>query len=204
MTQPVVINDEPVYTTVDDVKAYLGITNTNYDDEIAADVAAAARWIDENCDQIFYETDVETRGYIPQNPGYCITDGISEFVSLNAQESIWVRDSDFMLEPLNAAAQGRPFNAIRTIARPFIFTLSQIPAGWAGFDGRVYVTAKFGWPAVPNQIVQANKIMAARYFHRRNAPLGVIAFSTEVGFRMAGADADAAGLISAFGLVSIF
>lgn len=201
----ITVNDEPVYTTVADVKAYLGITNSTFDTEIAADVAAAARWIDDNCDQIFYETsDIETRSYIPQNPGYCITDGISEFVALTAQESVWVRDSDFMLEPQNAALQGRPFNAIRTIARPFIFTLSQIPAGWAGFDGRIYVTAKFGWPAVPNQIVQANKIMAARYFHRRNAPLGVISFSSEVGFRMAGADADAAGLITPFGLVSIF
>lgn len=200
----IVVNSEPVYTTVADVKAYLGITSAAYDAELAADVEAAARWVDESCDQIFYETEEQTRGYIPQNPGYCITDGIVDFVSLSAQESVWVRDSDFMLEPLNAATQGRPFTAIRTIARPFIFTLSQIPAGWAGFDGRVYVTATFGWPAVPNQIVQANKIQAARYFHRRNAPLGVISFSNEVAFRMAGADADAASLIEPFGLVSIF
>jgi hypothetical protein len=201
----ITVNDEPVYTTVDDVKAYLGITTSNFDDELTADIATAARWIDENCDQIFYETtDEETRSFIPQNPGYCITDPISEFVALTAQESIWTLDQDFILEPLNAALQGRPFTAIRTIARPFIFTLSQIPAGWAGFDGRVYVTAKFGWPAVPNQIVQANKIQAARYFHRRNAPLGVISFSNEVAFRMAGADADAANLLEAFGLVSLF
>jgi hypothetical protein len=200
----ITVNDEPVYTTVAVVKAYLGLTTTAFDDELTDDIATAARDIDENCDQIFYETDVEIRSYIPQNPGYCITDGISEFVALTAQESVWVRDSDFMLEPQNAELQGRPFNAIRTIARPFIFTLAQIPSGWAGFDGRVYVTAKFGWPAVPNQIVQANKILAARLFHRRNAPLGVISFSNEVAFRMAGTDADAAKLLQPFGLVSIF
>lgn len=200
----ITINDEPVYTTVDDVKTYLGITGSTWDAEITADIATAARDIDQDCDQIFYETAVQTRAFIPQNPGYCITDGISDFVSLTAQESVWVRDQDFMLEPLNAEAEGRPFNAIRTIARPFIFTLAQIPAGWAGFDGRIYVEAKFGWPAVPNQIVQANKILAARYFHRKNAPLGVISFSSEVGFRMAGADADAAKLLVPFGLVSLF
>ena len=200
----ITVNDEPVYTDVATVKTYLGVTGTQWDDEITADIATAARDIDQNCDQIFYETALQVRGYIPQNPGYCITDPISEFVALTAQESIWTLDSDFMLEPLNNALQGQPFTAIRTIARPFIFTQSQIPAGWAGFDGRVYVTAKFGWPAVPNQIVQANKIQAARLFHRKNAPLGVISFSNEVAARMAGADADVSHLLEPFGLVSLF
>lgn len=200
----ITVNDEPVYTNITDVKTYLGLTGTAWDDELTADVATAARDIDQDCDQFFYETEEQIRAYIPQNPGYCITDPISDFTALTAQESIWVRDSDFMLEPLNNSYQGQPFTAIRTIARPFIFTLAQIPAGWAGFDGRVYVTAKFGWPAVPNQIVQANKILAARYFHRKNAPLGVISFSNEVAFRMAGADADAAKLLLPFGLVSLF
>jgi hypothetical protein len=200
----IVVNDEPVYTDVTTVKAYLGLTGTTYDAELADDIATAARWIDNNCDQIFYTTEEQTRGYIPQNPGYCVIDPVVTFTSLTAQESEWTRDTDFMLEPLNAAAQGRPYTGIRTIARPFIFTLAQIPTGWAGFDGRVYVTATFGWPAVPNEIVQANKILAARYFHRRNAPLGVISFNTEVAFRMAGADADAASLILPYGLVSIF
>ena len=201
----ITVNDEPVYTDVATVKTYLGLTGTQWDDEIADDIASAARWIDQSCDQFFYETTTnQTRGYIPQNPGYCITDPISQFVSLTAQDSVWTRDSDFMLEPLNNDLQGQPFTAIRTIARPFIFTQAQIPAGWAGFDGRVYVTAKFGWPAVPNQIVQANKIQAARYFHRKNAPLGVISFSNEVAARMARADADALALLEAFGLVSLF
>jgi hypothetical protein len=200
----ITVNDEPVYTNIADVKTYLGLTGTAWDAELTADVATAARDIDQDCDQFFYETEEQIRAYIPQNPGYCITDPMSEFVALTAQESVWVLDQDFMLEPQNSALQGQPFTAIRTIARPFIFTLSQIPAGWAGFDGRVYVTAKFGWPAVPNQIVQANKILAARYFHRRNAPLGVISFSNEVAFRMAGADADAAKLLVPFGLVSLF
>ena len=201
----ITVNDEPVYTDVATVKTYLGITGTTWDDEIADDIATAARDIDQQCDQFFYETAAnQTRGYIPQNPGYCITDPISEFVSLTAQESTWVRDQDFMLEPLNNDLQGQPFTAIRTIARPFIFTQAQIPAGWAGFDGRIYITAKFGWPAVPNQIVQANKIAAARLFHRKNAPLGVISFSNEVAARMAGADADVNHLLEPFGLVSLF
>ena len=68
----------------------------------------------------------------------------------------------------------------------------------------VRITGKFGWPAVPPQIAKANVIQAARYFHRRNAPLGVISFSTEVGFRMAGADADVASLVDPFALQVLF
>lgn len=198
---------EPVYTDLDTVKAYLDIKTSNYDDELTDDIAAAARWIDERCNRRFWaDSDaLQVRTFLPEHPGYCIIDDLIEFTSLVAQESNWVLNSDFYLEPQNAAADGRPYTAIRTIARPFIFTLSQIPAGWAGFDGRVTVTGKFGWPAIPDQIAKANVLQAARLFHRRNAPMGVITFGPDgEAFRMARSDADVADLVDPFALVSIW
>jgi hypothetical protein len=197
---------EPVYTDLSTVKAYLGVTGTTYDDELTADIAAAARWIDERCNRRFYpDADaLQTRKFLPQNPGYCIIDDLLELTALVAQESLWLLDQDFYFEPINAPAQGRPYTAIRTIARPFIFTLAQIPAGWAGFDGRISLTGKFGWAEPPDQIVRANVIQAARYFHRRNAILGVISFPNETAFRMAGADADVVSLVDPFALQVLF
>lgn len=200
---------QPVYTDVDTLKDFLQLktSGTTYDDLLTADIAAAAGWINERANRRFdKDADAnQVRKFLPENPGYCIIDDLVEFTSLVAQDSVWELDRDFYLEPINAAADGRPYTGIRTIARPFIFTKAQIPSGWAGFDGRVTVTGRFGWPAVPDQIVKANVLQAARYFHRRMAPLGVITVGADnPAFRMAGGDADVAALVDPFALVSIW
>lgn len=166
----------PDYITAAELQATLGLDAAPA--AVLADlqraVTAASRGLDEMCDRTFYPTEdaLEVRSFIPVNPGYCLIDELCEFTLLTAQQSDWVIDQDFYLEPQNAAAQGRPWTAIRTIARPFIFTLAEVSPGWAGFDSRVFVTGKWGWAETPAQIVQAASILAARLFERRKAIFG--------------------------------
>lgn len=199
----------PVYATPYDVKQSLGLTASTFaDDDITAAIAAASRAIDQQTSRRFYpDNDAnQVRTFLPQHPGYCIIDDLVEFTSLEAQDSTWVLNSDFYLEPTNAAADARPFTAIRTIARPFIFTLSQIPAGWAGFDGRITVTGMWGWAAAPDEIATATKILASRLLRRvREAPLGVVSLGSEMeAVRLGRADPDVAALVGPYARVVLF
>jgi hypothetical protein len=72
--------------------------------------------------------------------------------------------------PLNAAAEGRPFERLglpASAACPLV-------------EGSVRVTAAYGWAAVPATIEQATALQAARYLKRRDAVFG-IAGSPELG-----------------------
>jgi hypothetical protein len=201
----------PDYVSVDEVKATMELTGLSFaDDDIELAVSAASRAIDEQCGRRFYPDDDadQVRKFLPQNPGYCIIDDLAEFTALVSQESTWELDHDFYLEPTNAAADGRPFTAIRTIARPFIFTLAEISQGWAGFDGRIAVTGMWGWAATPPEITQAAKLLAIRLMRRsREAPFGVLSYGSEMAagaVRLARMDPDVAALIEPYTLSILF
>lgn len=193
----------PVYCSIAEIKNSLNITGTELDVDLTNAVAAASRAIDEFTGRRFYpDASASARKFWPVNPGFCVIDDCYSFTSLVAQESTWTQDADFFLEPLNAPDDGRPYTAIRTIARPFIFTLSERSAGWAGFDGRVTVTGKWGWAAVPDPIAEATRLLAIRYMKRmREAPLGVISFGMDVpAGRVAAIDPDVRALIAPYQL----
>ncbi len=165
------------YCTEQDVKSARDLgTWTGEDDQIPDAIEAASRLIEEKTGRRFYpDTDAnQVRRFVPQNGGYCVIDDLCEFTSLVAQDSTWTQDTDFYLEPTNAPADGEPWTAIRTIARPFLFTLADRPAGWYIFDGRVAVTGKWGWAATPGAVHEACILLAARLVTRvRMAPLAV-------------------------------
>lgn len=196
------------YCTLADVKNALNLQGQTYaDEDITRAITAASRAIDAICNRRFYpDADaLQVRRYRPVNSGYCLVDDICEFTSLVAQESTWVLDQDFYLEPVNADADGRPWTGIRTIARPFLFTLADMPTGWAAFDGRVQVTAKFGWLAPPAEIIQATVLYASRLLVRtRQAPLGIVSAGMDSpAVRLSRTDPDVAALIGPYTLTFI-
>lgn len=167
------------YTDLATMKATLELTTaqTFADNDISLAISAASQWIDEACGRSFGKDTNATneRKFLPVNGGYAVIDDLCTFTSLtDVTGSTWTLDTDFFLEPINAAAQGWPYTAIRTIARPFIFPLSAMQQGWAGFDGRITVTGQWGWSAVPQPIVEAATILAGRLLGRARAPLGVV------------------------------
>ncbi len=73
--------------------------------------------------------------------------------------------------PDNALADG---HAITGLLRPNSI--------WGTSFTRIRVTAKFGWPAVPDDITEAALIQATRLFKRKDSPEGIIG-SAEWGVR---------------------
>lgn len=73
--------------------------------------------------------------------------------------------------PDNALADGKPITG-----------LLRVNGTWGTATTRVRITARFGWPAVPEDITEAAMIQAARLYKRKDSPEGIIG-SAEWGVR---------------------
>jgi hypothetical protein len=60
---------------------------------------------------------------------------------------------------------------------------------------RVRVTAKWGWPAVPDTVVQATLIQASRLYRRKDSPEGVLGSAEWGTVRLGRVDPDVYALI---------
>lgn len=170
------------YATLDQVKQAKAITDTIDDSVLSIAIGAASRQIDGVCGRRFWQDgDVVTREYFPDGPVVCFTDDISTTTDLVVKvdldldgvfETTLVLNTDFMVEPRNAAFE--------TPAQPYT-ELSIVPIGSQQFFpmpryGRasVQVTAKFGWPAIPDDITQACIIQSSMIAKSKDAPFGAI------------------------------
>lgn len=86
--------------------------------------------------------------------------------------------------PDNALLDGRPVTAL---LRP--------NSVWGYGTSRVRVTARWGWPAVPNEVVQATLIQAARLYRRKDSPEGVTGSAEWGVVRLSRTDPDVYALI---------
>lgn len=77
------------------------------------------------------------------------------------------------LLPLNAPTKGFPYTAIS------FRTYTVVPA-WRLSGPFVKITsARWGWPATPSAVTQANLIQAARLFKRKDSPFGIAGAAVE-------------------------
>lgn len=169
------------YVTSAELAAYLRIDDSVDDDQLALAVTAASRAIDRAAGRGFgLDASVVTREYqasrrcgsfrvedIASTTGLVVLFAASD--AWDAPLSMLTLDTDFRLLPLNAADDGRPFEAIEIAS-----------AQWSSGPARMTVTATFGWTAVPVAIKQATLVQASRFFKRRDSPFGV-AGSPELG-----------------------
>ena len=193
------------YTTLPALKATLGITTTGYDSDVSASITGASRAIDNLCQRRFYvDSGTAVAQYFdPVNPWHLdLTADISGTASLvvvtrddglNVDTAsglnTWTLNTDFFLEPLNAQANSQsggevwPYTRLRVNpAGSFVFN--------PYFPRSCKVTAFWGWPAVPQPIIDATILLGARlYKMKREAPLGVIALA-DAAIRIAKSDSN--------------
>jgi hypothetical protein len=141
--------------------------------------SAASRVIDAYKDTKFYPV-AETRKYTADQSECSIQ--IDDLVTLTALTvdltgsgsygTTWVQNTDFYLEPINAALDGRPYNQVTL--RP------QQGDIWPPFDYGVQIGGTFGWTTAPYQVTQATTILAGRYLKRaRETPYGILTIGTD-------------------------
>lgn len=172
------------YGTLAALKEKLGIEadDTSRDTLLTSALASASRSIDQACGRRFWLDDVAVqRTYRPAGRTVCEDDGElllvddvgsdTGLVVEAGRGASWTEVTGYETQPDNALADGRPVTG-----------LLRVTGTWGLAASRVRVTARFGWPAVPDDITEAALIQASRLYKRKDSPEGIIG-SAEWGVR---------------------
>lgn len=168
------------YLELEEFKSTTELTGMNFADaDIQNVLVSTSRGIDEAFGRRFYldPNANQVRYYTPawNSPRLWIDDLVT-LTTLKSDDSgdgtfenTWTANTDFVLGPLNAAADGKPYTHIEIN-----------PAGslrWPthGYPRTIEVTGKFGWPAVPPNVKTLTRLIAGRLLKRiRMSPEGFI------------------------------
>lgn len=172
------------YATVTQLKGYIdqggAVTiGTNDDTELEFAINAASRQIDAHCNRRFYLDGAATaRVFVAEHPTLLKVHDFSTSTGFIVEtdttgsgtfDRTWTT-ADYQLEPLNgisAGIEGWPYWRVRAI---------DDEAFPVDTRARVRVTAKWGWAAVPDAVLQACLIQSLANFKRKDAPYGVVGF----------------------------
>lgn len=162
---------KPDYVTLAEVKTQLGITDTQDDTLLSVMITTASRAVDTETNRQFGATaGAETRTYTAEwrsERGVwvaVIDDTFASSVTIENGDGDAI--TDYVLEPRNAAAEGRPYTRL-VVGRD-----SSVVPVYA--DYLLDVTANpWGWTAVPTEVKGATRLQVSRLFARRESPYGV-------------------------------
>ncbi|MET9411275.1 phage gp6-like head-tail connector protein [Streptomyces sp. NPDC002935] len=180
------------------LKLNLGIEadDDSRDGQLDRALAAASRSIDKTCGRRFWlDAAPVQRTYRTQGRIVCDNDGelllvddigsIEGMVVEAGSGSSFTVVTDYETSPDNAFADGVAITGLR-----------RVNGTWG--TARVRIATKFGWPAFPDDIVEATYIQASRLFKRKDSPEGIIG-SAEWGVRnLSRRDPDVWALIEPF------
>lgn len=188
------------YGTLVALKERLGIEadDTSRDAPLNSALAAASRGIDRATGRRFWlDADPVQRTYNPRGRIVRESDGdlflvddignVAGLVVETGSGTSWSAVTDYETGPENAIADGKPITGLlRTLGT------------WGLTTTRLRVTARFGWPAVPDEVTEAALIQASRLYKRKDSPEGIIG-SAEWGVRnLSRRDPDVWALIEPF------
>jgi hypothetical protein len=194
------------YTTLALFKSYLGISVSTMDTHLEMALNAASRSIDNYCGRRFWlDGSLTTRTFAATDPTLLdLSDGIGTTTGLVVKTdtaadgtfaTTWAA-TDYQLLPVNAPhafPEAEPWTQIQAIGAP------TFPTGTTAQTHRVQITAKWGWPATPDAVVQACLIKASRLFHRKDSPQGIAGFGEFGPVRLSRTeDADVEDLLSPY------
>lgn len=188
------------YATLPELRAYIGVSDDDDDMSMQIALAATESMIDGYCERSFNPagTAASARVFAAADACYLeITDAVAITLvetEVNALDDTWTAwaSTDWQAEPLNALSGGLswPYTAVRAV-RSYTYPVDS--------KARVRVTARWGWPEVPQVVQQATLLQAGRIFKRRDSVLG-FAGGPETGLIRVGRaiDGDVAQLLAPY------
>jgi hypothetical protein len=161
------------YIELDELKAMLHISDYVDDELLGGHIAAASRTIDDICHRTFSLDDTATaRIYYPDSALVVRTDdigsasGLAVRIDNDLTGTFELAVTDYTTQPDNALARGVPITKL--IAYETYWPTDIRPT--------VQVTARWGYPTVPEPVRSATGILAGRLYKRADSLLGVAGF----------------------------
>ncbi len=191
------------YATLTDFQNYTGMsTLTAAETSTIEDaIEAASRSIDRIANRRFFLDAVATaRLYRPSDFYKLIVDDIGSTTNLavaldatgqGSYTDPLVLNTDYILDPINAQAKARPWTMLTIVGG----TTWPFPTNYRPV---VQVTARWGWPSVPDDISEATLILAADYVKRASSVGGVVGLSELGAIRMSPLGRDIAAIVRAY------
>lgn len=193
-----------VYVEIEQFKATSDLTGFTFaDGDIRAALLAASRWVDWECGRRFYADSDATsiRYFQPVSSDVIHVDDLITLTTLatdqdgdGTYEQSWTVNTDFVLEPLNAASEGWPYTQMRRQSRMTTGFPTSVPRS-------AKVTGKFGWTAVPDPISKACGLVAGKILKRSREDPGGSAEALALGgasVKLAGSDPLVRGLMAPY------
>ena len=171
-----------VYAPIQALKSRLGVGDTIDDSELLGACTAASNAVDEYCNRTGdgfhkalatsarrYRADYATELLLVDDIA-TLTGLVVKTGSPGNYSATLTLDTDFVVEPANNLAKGRPIYGLRHVRNyswvNFWFQYNNLP--------NVEVTATWGWPRIPDGVREATLIKAARLFKRKDSPGGTL------------------------------
>lgn len=165
------------YCTLNELKEILRILDTVDDELLEARINEASRVIDDHCNRRFYaDTTASARVFTSIDGNIVFVDDISSTTDLvvktdsagNGTYATTLAATDFQPYPLNSIVKGSPITSLQARIQG-TFPTAEVPPG-------CQVTAKWGWPSIPDPVHSACLILAGRLVKRGDSLLGVAGF----------------------------
>lgn len=195
------------YATLTQIKNYMSISDNTDNDLLEDLIESASRSIDRIANRRFYlDTNASARLYRAYSDIFVYVDDIGSTTSLavavdengnGTYTKTLTLNTDFILDPLTASSLGRPFTQLTMVSNtemwPIFPGLTQ-----NGLRPGVQVTAKWGWPSVPDDINMACLILTADLYKRKDAPGGILGLGDLGVVRMSPVGRDITAMVRAY------
>ncbi len=159
------------YITTAQLRAFVRDMIVENDDEIAAAVLTACRAVNTHCGRAFdVPTEVTSRSWISDGSGLQELDDIAT-------------PADVAVTVDGSAVSGWSLESVPGIVDQYAYGLVR-PLRWvrslpADRGATITVAARWGWPAVPTEVVQAAKLLGKDVLQGRDVSFGTQTFGPE-------------------------
>ena len=195
------------YTTLNAMKTFLSIADSSDDTLLEGLIESASRSIDRIANRRFYlDSTASARKYRAYSELFTYVDDIGTTSSLVVKidddgdgvfETTLTVDTDFLLDPLTASSLGRPFTQLTMVNTTYVWPI--FPGLFSnGLRPGDEVTARWGWPSVPDDIETACQILTADLYKRKDSPGGILGLGDLGAVRMSPLGRDVTAMVRAY------